>query len=63
MKHARFLSQPPGHQDVRLQDLAGAPQPKSILVDLGFRGVDAELSSVDLIHRGKHKALTSTQRR
>jgi len=33
------------------------------LVDLGFRGVDAEVSSVHLIHRGKHKTLTRTQRR
>jgi transposase, IS5 family len=33
------------------------------LVDLGFRGVDVEVSSVHLIHRGKHKTLTSTQRR
>jgi transposase, IS5 family len=48
---------------VLLQDLPGTPQPKTILVDLGFRGVDAEVSSVHLIHRGKHKTLTSTQRR
>jgi hypothetical protein len=34
-----------------------------ILVDLGFRGVDAEVSSVRLINRGKHKTLTRTQRR
>ena len=48
---------------ILLQDLPGTPQPKTVLVDLGFRGVDAEVSSVDLIHRGKHKTLTSTQRR
>jgi hypothetical protein len=48
---------------ILLQDLPGTPQPKTILVDLGFRGVDPEVSSVHLIHRGKHKALTSTQRR
>jgi transposase, IS5 family len=46
-----------------LQDLAGTPQPKTVLIDLGFRGVDVEVSSVYLINRGKHKALTSTQRR
>ena len=34
-----------------------------MLVDLGFRGVDAEVSSVQLIYRGKHETLTSTQRR
>src|SRR5882757_280997 len=48
---------------ILLQDLPGTPQPKTILVDLGFRGVDVEVSSVHLIHRGKHKTLTSTQRR
>jgi len=46
-----------------LQDLPGTRQPKTVLVDLGFRGVDADVSSVQLIHRGKHKTLTSTQRR
>lgn len=45
-----------------LQDLPGTPQPKTILVDLGFRGIDVDVSSVHLIHRGKHKTLTSTQR-
>lgn len=48
---------------ILLQDVPGAPQPKTVLVDLGFRGVDAEVSSVHLIHRGKHKTLTRTQRR
>ncbi len=48
---------------ILLQDLPGAPQPKRVLVDLGFRGVDAEVSSVELIHRGKPKRLTSLQRR
>jgi len=46
-----------------LQDLPGTPQPKTVLVDLGFRGVDDEASSVELIHRGKYKSLTDTQRR
>ncbi|SOE74753.1 Transposase DDE domain-containing protein [Burkholderia sp. OK233] len=48
---------------ILLQDVPQQPQPKTVLVDLGFRGVDAEVSSVHLIHRGKHKTLTSTQRR
>jgi IS5 family transposase len=48
---------------ILLQDLPGTPQPKTVLVDPGFRGVDSEVSSVHLIHRGKHKTLTSTQRR
>jgi glutaredoxin len=33
------------------------------LIDLQFRGVDAEVSSVHPIHRGNHKTLTSTPRR
>ena len=48
---------------ILLQDLPGTPQPKTVLVDLGFRGVDDEASSVELIHRGKYKSLTDTQRR
>lgn len=32
-------------------------------VDLRFRGVNVEVSSVNLLHREKHKTLTSTQRR
>src|ERR1700722_15201053 len=48
---------------ILLQDLPGTPQPKTVLADLGFRGVDSEVSSVHLIHRGKYKTLTSTQRR
>ncbi|BFG80002.1 IS5-like element IS1478 family transposase [Paraburkholderia terrae] len=51
--------------NILLQDVPQRPQPqaKTVLVDLGFRGVDADISSVHLIHRGKHKTLTSTQRR
>jgi transposase, IS5 family len=48
---------------ILLQDLPGTPRPSTVLADLGFRGVDDEISSVDLIHRGKYKSLTSTQRR
>lgn len=48
---------------ILLQDLPGAPRPKTVLVDLGFRGVDADISSVHLIHRGKHKTPTRTKRR
>lgn len=46
---------------ILLQDVP--QQPKTVLVDLGFCGVDADISSANLIHRGKHKTLTSTQRR
>jgi IS5 family transposase len=48
---------------ILLQDVPGPPEPKTVFVDLGFRGVDAEASSVNLIHRGKHNTLTRTQRR
>jgi IS5 family transposase len=46
-----------------MQDLPGTPKPKTVLVDLRFRGADAEVSSLYLIHRGKHKKLTNSQRR
>ena len=45
------------------QDIAGRPRPKSVLVDLGYRGVDAEVAPVEVIHRGKAKTLTRAQRR
>ncbi|WP_235012331.1 transposase, partial [Caballeronia catudaia] len=35
----------------------------TVLADLGFRGVDADIAPVQLIHRGKHKTLSSTQRK
>ena len=57
------LAQQLEQNSILLQDVPGAPQPKTVLVDLGFRGVDAEVSSVRLIHRGKHKTFTRTQRR
>jgi len=36
---------------------------KQIVVDLGFRGVDADNSDVQIIHRGKYKSLTLQQKR
>jgi IS5 family transposase len=36
---------------------------KQIVVDLGFRGVDADNPDVQIIHRGKFKSLTSQQKR
>lgn len=44
-----------------LQDIAVAP--KTAVVDLGYRGVDADVAPVQLIHRGKFKRLTKLQRR
>lgn len=38
-------------------------QPKTVVEDLGYRGVDAENPEVQIIHRGKFKSLTALQRR
>jgi IS5 family transposase len=37
--------------------------PKTVVVDLGYRGVDADNTGVEIIHRGKFKSLTAVQRR
>ena len=44
-----------------LQDLGRSPA--QVIVDLGFRGVDADNPGVEIIHRGRYKSLTSEQRR
>jgi IS5 family transposase len=44
-----------------LQDLRH--QPKQVVVDLGYRGVDDDNPDVQIIHRGKAKSLTRQQRR
>jgi IS5 family transposase len=44
-----------------LQDLGR--RPTQAVVDLGFRGVDADNPGVNIIHRGKYKTLTDQQRR
>jgi hypothetical protein len=44
-----------------LQDLGR--KPKQAIVDLGYRGVDADNPGVEIIHRGKYKTLTALQRR
>jgi IS5 family transposase len=38
-------------------------QPKQVIVDLGYRGVDANHPGIDIIHRGKSKSMTAKQRR
>ena len=48
---------------ILLEALPGSPRPKTAVVDLGFRGVDAEVAPVELVHRGKYKSLTAVQRR
>lgn len=37
--------------------------PKEVVVDMGFRGVDGDNPTVQIIHRGKFKSLTKPQRR
>ena len=37
--------------------------PKQVIVDLGYRGVDKDNPTVEIIHRGKYKSLTKQQRR
>ncbi len=49
--------------NILLQELPGAPRPHTAIVDLGFRGVDAEVAPVKVIHRGKAKSLDARQRR
>jgi transposase, IS5 family len=44
-----------------MQDLGR--RPKQVVVDLGYRGVDADNPGVEIIHRGKYKSLTSLQRK
>lgn len=43
-----------------LQDIG--VKPTTVIVDLGYRGVDKELAPVEVIHRGKFKSLTPKQR-
>lgn len=44
-----------------LQDTGRSPN--QAIVDLGFRGVDADNPGVQIIHRGKYKTLSALQRR
>jgi transposase, IS5 family len=44
-----------------MQDVGRAP--KQVIVDLGYRGVDADNPGVQIIHRGKYKSLTALQRK
>ena len=39
-----------------------APPPKTVYVDLGYRGVDEDNPDIEIIHRGKLKSLTQDQR-
>lgn len=44
-----------------LQDTGRAP--KQVIVDLGYRGVDADNPGVQIIHRGKYKSLSDHEKK
>lgn len=44
-----------------LQDTGRTP--KQVIVDLGYRGVDADNPGVQIIHRGKYKSLTDHEKK
>jgi IS5 family transposase len=44
-----------------LQDVGRVP--KQVIVDLGYRGVDADNPGVQIIHRGKYKSLSDHEKR
>ena len=46
---------------ILLEDTGKSPQ--QVIVDLGYRGVDQDNPTVEIIHRGKYKSLTKPQRR
>ena len=47
--------------EVLLQDIGVVP--KTVVVDLGYRGVDAMVPDVQLLHRGKSRSMTTQQQR
>ena len=46
---------------ILLEDTGRSPQ--QVIVDLGYRGVDQDNPTVEIIHRGKYRSLTKQQRR
>ena len=44
-----------------LQDIGRSP--KQVIVDLGYRGVDADNPGVQIIHRGKYKSLSDHEKK
>ena len=47
--------------EILLEDVGRTP--KQVVVDLGYRGVDADNPGVEIIHRGRFKSMTNQQRR
>lgn len=48
---------------ILLQEVQGEARVKTVLTDLGYRSVDADIAPVQLVHRGKSKTLSNKQRR
>lgn len=46
---------------ILLEDVGRVP--KQVIVDLGYRGVDADNPGVEILHRGRFKSMTNLQRR
>ena len=57
----RILAAQLGQTTNLLQDLERSPT--QAIMDLGFRGVDADNPRVEVIHRGRYKSLTSQHKR
>ena len=56
-----ILNQQLEQTTILLDDVGKSP--RQVIVDLGFRGVDKDNPGVEIIHRGKYKSLSQTQRR
>lgn len=48
---------------ILLENVPGEPKPATVLTDLGYRGVDAEIAPLKLIHRDKYRTLSARQRK
>jgi IS5 family transposase len=57
---AHILSAQLEQTRILLEDIGR--EPKEVIVDLGFRGVDQDHPQVDILHRGQSKSLTRKQR-
>ncbi|MDR6504092.1 hypothetical protein J2785_007286 [Burkholderia ambifaria] len=52
------LSTQPEQTRILLENISGDSKPTTVLIDLSYRGVGAEVAPVKLIHRGRHKTLS-----
>ena len=56
-----ILAAPLEQTDILLEDVGRTP--KQVIVDLGYRGVDADNPGVEIVHRGRFRSMTNRQRR